>query len=30
MMAEKRFVELETKKNEADLKLAEAVSLNVA
>ena len=29
-MAEKRFVELETKKNEADLKLAEAVSLNVA
>ena len=29
-LAEKRFAELKTKQNEADLKLAEAVSLNVA
>ena len=30
VLAEKRFVELETKQNEADLKLAKVVSLNVA
>ena len=30
MLAEKRFVNLEAKQNEADLKLAKAVSLNTA
>ena len=30
VLAEKRFVELDTKQNEADLKLAKVVSLNVA